>query len=222
MSKKFPRIPHLMWSPGGTSDDKRLSSVDHLLDKEIVITEKVDGSNLCFTLEEVYARTHATKATHRSFDAAKAMHAQIRHCIEPNISVFGEYVYCVHSIEYDSLPGYFLAFGVRDDNTDTFYSWDALNEYASKVNLPVVRLLFRGIVSSKEDLEDITTELAKQKSEYGEDRREGVVVRVSGEINNFQCSVAKWVRKDHPKDPDEHWMFKPIRKQGFINGVENK
>jgi hypothetical protein len=24
MTKKFPRIPHLPWSPGGTNDDKRL------------------------------------------------------------------------------------------------------------------------------------------------------------------------------------------------------
>lgn len=222
MSKKFPRIPHLIWSPGGTSDDKRLSSVDHLLNKEIIISEKVDGSNLCFTSEEVYARTHSTKATHKSFDAAKAMHAKLRYNIEPNISIFGEYVFCVHSIEYSRLPGYFLAFGVRDDNTGIFYSWDNLCKYASKLSMPIVKLLFRGTISSCEELEQITTELATQQSEYGEDLREGIVIRISNDIEDFKSSTGKWVRKDHPKDPDEHWMFKPIRRQGIINGVENK
>ena len=38
MSAKYPRTPHLPWSPGASADDKRLSSADHLLDRRIVIT----------------------------------------------------------------------------------------------------------------------------------------------------------------------------------------
>ncbi|MFA5048383.1 MAG: RNA ligase family protein [Patescibacteria group bacterium] len=217
-SKKFPRIPHFPWSPGGTKDDRRLNNVEHLLGKEIVVSEKVDGSNLCFTQEEVYARTHATKATHKSFDAAKAKHAELRSNIDAGISIFGEWVFCVHSIEYSRLPDYFLVFGVRDDNENVFYSWDLLNEYSKNLGLVVVKLLFQGVVNSEEELEKLTVELATQQSEYGEDKREGVVVRVSRDIIDFYISTAKWVRKDHPKDPDEHWMFKPIVKQRLING----
>ncbi len=39
---KYPRTPHLPWSPGGTRDDRRLASVSRLLDQELVITEKLD------------------------------------------------------------------------------------------------------------------------------------------------------------------------------------
>ena len=42
---KYNRTFHLPWSPGSTNDDRISNNVDSLLGKEIVITEKLDGSN---------------------------------------------------------------------------------------------------------------------------------------------------------------------------------
>jgi hypothetical protein len=42
---QYPRTPHLPFSPGGTNDDVRLSSVTHFKDQNVVITEKLDGGN---------------------------------------------------------------------------------------------------------------------------------------------------------------------------------
>ena len=56
MSAKYPRSFHLPWSPGGTSDDKRIADVSTLLARELVITEKCDGSNLTYTRRGVFAR----------------------------------------------------------------------------------------------------------------------------------------------------------------------
>ena len=41
---KYPRTYHLPWSPGTTSDDKKLSGdwFDMYKGKEIIITEKLD------------------------------------------------------------------------------------------------------------------------------------------------------------------------------------
>jgi hypothetical protein len=46
MSPKYPRTPHLPWSPGGTSDDRRLTDVSSLLNVGLVITENERGSFL--------------------------------------------------------------------------------------------------------------------------------------------------------------------------------
>jgi hypothetical protein len=83
MINKFPRIPHLSWSPGGTRDDRRLSdfSLINFIGNRIVITEKMDGSNLCITRDEIFARSHSGAPTHPSFDLAKKMHGEIRHKI---------------------------------------------------------------------------------------------------------------------------------------------
>jgi hypothetical protein len=47
MSEKYPKTPHLPFSPGVFSDDITLDSkhCTQFLNKEVVITEKLDGGN---------------------------------------------------------------------------------------------------------------------------------------------------------------------------------
>jgi hypothetical protein len=233
MSAKYPRIPHLPWSPGGTSDDKRLSIASYFLAKDIVITEKMDGSNLCMTRDYVYARSHAGSPTHRSFDQAKALHAAIHRDIDPGISIFGEWCYAVHSMEYSDLPGHFLVFGHRWDHERVpiefakgiftkgpfWWSWDMTNRRAKQLKLPIVPMLWTGRVNSEEELQELTDGLGREPSVCGGER-EGLVVRAERMFSEdeFQYCVAKWVREDHPKNPDEHWSIRPIKKQGLKDG----
>lgn len=215
-TEKYPRIPHLPFSPGGTNDDKRLASVDHLLGKDIFITEKIDGSNLCMTHEDVFARSHGGPPYHKSFDLAKALHAQVKKNIPPSLSIFGEYIFAVHSIIYNSLPGYFLVFGVRDDEKKFWWSFNEAKEIANELGLYAVPILFRGLARKDSELQEMVEKYASGISTYGPEK-EGVVVRISDGFSNneFYNSMAKWVRADHPKDRDEHWMFKPIQRQGL-------
>ena len=97
-SAKFPRMPHLPWSPGCTSDDRRLKAVDHLLGKVLVNTEKMDGSNLCLTRETVYARSHSGPPRHPSFDLAKSIWSEVRGLLPSGTSVFAEWCYAKHSV----------------------------------------------------------------------------------------------------------------------------
>ena len=46
MSDKYPRAPHLSWSPGDTKDDRKLSNVTPLLNRELVIT-KIKEIQVC-------------------------------------------------------------------------------------------------------------------------------------------------------------------------------
>ena len=213
MSDKYPRTPHLPWSPGGTSDDRRLPSADHFEGVGVVITEKLDGSNLCVTRNALFARSHSAAPTHPSFSYAKQLHSAIQVSVPPDVSVFGEYCFAVHSIKYDRLPNYIMVFAARDDVTGDWLSWDDVKQCASLMGLPTAPVLFEGIVPAGR-LEDITNCLGKQPSSFGVDR-EGVVVRISDRIEgSFDKSVAKWVRSNHVQT-DEHWRNQAIRKQGL-------
>jgi hypothetical protein len=117
VSKKFPRISHLPWSPGGTRDDRRLLDVSGLLGATLVITEKLDGANICFCRDTVYARSHSGPVKHPAFDFLKAFHARIKTLLRPEESVFCEYCYAVHTIEYELLPSYLFAIGIRNDKS---------------------------------------------------------------------------------------------------------
>lgn len=222
MSNKFPRIPHLPWSPGGTNDDKRLPEsiipVCFLgVGNTILVTEKLDGSNLCLTRDEIFARSHSGPPTHPSFDLAKSMHAQVRMEIPRDTDVFGEWCYAVHSIKYDRLPGPFpfFIFGVRDK--DGWYVWHEVEDLAARLGLNTVPVLFTGVVDW--DLKTFTETMASGKSMYGLEEKEGIVLwpyHGLASDEDFAQQTAKWVREDHPKDADEHWMYKPIRKQGML------
>ncbi len=213
VSVKYPRTFHFPWSPGGTSDDKRLSDVSSLVGVEIVVTEKCDGSNLTYTRTNVFSRSHSGPPSHASFDLAKATHGRIGHLISEGISIFCEYCYAVHSIAYEALPHYSLVFGVRDDVSGLFWDWDMVVAQAADLGLPTVPVLFRGVVASADELQSLTERLAREKSALG-GSREGVVARIAGEFSEgaFGKNVAKWVRKDHVQT-DEHWMHQAISAQ---------
>lgn len=232
MSEKYPRTLHLPWSPGATSDDKMLSSVDHFLNVPVVITEKMDGSNVCFTKDAVFARSHNGPPTHVSFDHAKQIHAQVRYNIPANVSVFGEYVFAVHSIRYESLPGYFLAFGVREDETGKWWSWEMVEEMAREISCPTVPVLHKstqfvaadnkeywlGTFETAQQLEAQTKleYLTANKGTWDNSVSEGVVVRVAGEFTDLSKSVAKWVRANHVTT-DQHWTKKEVERNK-LNG----
>ncbi len=213
MSAKYPRSFHLPWSPGGTSDDKRLHDVSKLVGVEIVATEKCDGSNLTYTTKHVYSRSHSGPPSHPSFNLAKATHARMGYLVPEGLSVFCEYCYAVHSITYEGLPGHSLVFGVRDDMRGEHWDWDAVVMLAEELSLPTVPVLFRGQVGSEGELQELTERLGQGASAFG-GPREGVVVRRASEFENsaFSSSLAKWVRRDHVTT-DDHWMHQAITPQ---------
>lgn len=212
-SPKYNRTLHLPWSEGATSDDKISKDVESLLHKEIVITEKVDGSNTSIEAGGCFARSHNGPPTHSSFDGLKALHSNIKYSIPDNIQIFGEWCFALHSIAYDKLPGYFLMFAIRelDKNGESFwYSWDEVKAWAEELNIPTVPVLWQGIVSSEKELRSITNKLVFEKSVYGE-TREGIVIRLADVIpnKNFSESVMKWVRKNHVQTSD-HWTNQQV------------
>ncbi len=215
MSPKYPRTPHLPWSPGGTSDDRRLKNVGSLLGIPLVVTEKMDGSNVCLEADACYARSHAAAPNHPSFDAFKAFHATIQHLIPDGFQVFGEWLYCLHSIKYEALPGYFLCFGIRDLRANTWGSWEEVEMWAAELGVKTAPVLARQTVETEAALRTMTNTLASQPSCCG-GPREGVVVRRVDAFPDlaFSTSLAKWVRADHVQT-DDHWKNQAIVRNGL-------
>lgn len=207
-SPKYPRTYHLPWSLGKSSDDKVMKDVSNLIGIDLVITEKMDGSNVCIERRDCFARTHSGSPNHPSFDAFKQLHASIKHKIPEGYQVFGEWCYALHSIPYTSLPGYFLMFGLRDTKTKsmTWASWEDVELWVEELQLPTVPVLKLASVESIEKLRILTESLAAQPSVCGGER-EGLVVRAARGFydGDFSKYVAKFVRKDHVASNDEHW-----------------
>lgn len=98
---KYPRTPHLPWSPGATSDDKYISSFESFRGKQIVVTEKMDGEN-CLD-ENTLITTNVGKLTIKEI-VDKKLNIQVL-----TMNVFGD-------LEYQDILNYFIF-----ENNDDWY-----------------------------------------------------------------------------------------------------
>ncbi|MGD9158310.1 MAG: RNA ligase family protein [Desulfobacteraceae bacterium] len=204
---KYPRTPHLPWSPGITSDDKVLKDVSCLEGKKLVGTIKMDGENTTMYRDRIHARSIDSK-DHESRHWVKQLHAKIRHLILPGWRICGENLYAKHSIYYDDLPSYFLFFSVWSDNNvclewvETLMTGDELGLYTPICFTPP------GITSLKE---------VDALFQAGYSDHEGYVVRIEDEFEfeDFGKSVAKYVRANHVQT-DRHWMRNKIVKNKLL------
>lgn len=204
---KYPRTPHLPWSPGGTDDDKRLSGVEHLLNRRVVITEKMDGENTTMYRDHMHARSIDGRS-HPSRSYVAGIHGRIRHEIPEGWRVVGENLYARHSVGYEALPDYFMVFSIWDENGRAL-SWDETVEWATLLGLHTVPVIADGVFTTEAELEN-ATKLWQEK--VGDTPSEGFVVRVADEFTHdeFGRSLAKWVREDHVQT-DSHWMAQEVR-----------
>lgn len=223
MSAKYPRSMHFPFSPGASADDKIMKDEDYedLIGEVLVFTEKLDGSNVCLTRDALFSRSHAGPPAHRSFSPLKSFHANVKYSIDPGLSVFGEWCYAVHSIKYTMLQHHLNVFGVRDDSTGEWWSWDDVVLMANELGVPTVPVLLVGAIDSKENLEFIIDSFSKLSSVYGP-QREGLVVRKFNGVrveNGKIKGLAKWVRKNHVQT-DEHWKRKVVEPQPSISNLQ--
>lgn len=72
----------------------------------MVITEKLDGSNVALRADSAYpfARSRAGPPSHPSFAPLKALHASLRSYIPEGVTVYGEWLYAVHTLVYEWIP----------------------------------------------------------------------------------------------------------------------
>lgn len=195
---KYPRTPHLPYSLGMTSDDKLISptGLEFLQNaaNELVVTEKMDGSNYTMTRSTCFGRSVDARSNHWD-NYVKSLWAGINYLIPEGWRVTGENMYARKSVSYDNLPGVFLVFGVWDEQ-DNLLSWDNICQYSELLDLPVVRLLYRG--------HDFDEASKAWGNSLNDEISEGFVMRHAEKIpgDKFSERVAKYVRANHVRTED--------------------
>lgn len=201
---KYPRTPHLPWSPGVGADDDLLLNTRHFEGREVVITEKLDGENTTLYRGGLHARSLEPRP-HPSRDWVKGLWGRLRFGIPEGWRLCGENLYARHSLEYRELESYFYLFSVWNEQNQAL-SWDDTLEWASLLELPVPPTLYRGLWN----------EAGTRLLEVDTERVEGYVVRLASsfEFGDFSRSLGKWVRKNHVQT-GEHWMHQAVAPNGL-------
>lgn len=188
----YPRTPHLPISPGATSDDKHASreALEYLASGiPLVLTEKMDGSNLSLYRDNFHGRSRDS-GTHLWDTYAKKIWSQIRFDIPEGWRISGESMYARRSVAYENLESPIYIIGIWNEKNNLI-SWADTQEWAQMLNLPTVPTLYEGT-----SFKEATTLWSKN---FSSETSEGFVIRDAGEIpyEKFGSHIAKYVRANH-------------------------
>ena len=207
MKAKYPSTPYWPWSPAIGREDDVHRNPARFLEDAVVVTEKLDGGNTLLHAGRVYARSVSAPSEDRWMAMVKKHHAWKVN--EPDVYLYGEDIYGVHSIAYGPVAEYetFYAFALRDAD-GRFAAFADVESYAKRREIPVVPVLFRGRFGSVEEMRDFVARAHEEPSVLGGER-EGVVLRLARAFpaGELEDNVCKSVRVGHVQT-DEHWTRK--------------
>jgi atypical dual specificity phosphatase len=211
---EYPRTKHLCYKPNAQrldliADEKECREI--LTNENTWVEEKVDGANsgISFYEDNPVIRNRSNilqkgKSGHLR-TPAKIQFAPIWNWFYENRekfeklrdlcgyepSVYGEWLYALHGIEYDALPCYFMAYDLYDWEKCIFVQTGRARQLLGEAGFQLTPLLYNGAVPSYEFLE----KFMEAKSDFSTlDKREGVYIKVC----DHEKVVArfKWVRSD--------------------------
>jgi ATP-dependent RNA circularization protein (DNA/RNA ligase family) len=214
---RFPHTPHLGWLAGGCPrSDKLLSQAeaDKLLSQPVTVEEKLDGSNLGISIDsggnfliqnrgQYLHPPYVGQFSRLQSWLAKNTDA-LYSSLDRHLLIFGEWCAARHSLEYDNLPDWWLAFDVYDRSAERFWSASRRNALMVSHGLHTVPTLGQGHFT----LNDLAQIVSDHSSRFRRGLLEGVVVRQDGA--DWAESRAKLVRADFVQSIGDHWRNRSL------------
>ena len=213
---KFPSTPHLATLPGvEIRGDKVLSPSerDEFLRNELTVEEKVDGANLGISFDTEGNVRFQNRGAYLSLPGT-GQWKKLSQWITPRsyalfesltdqYILFGEWCYAQHSVFYDRLPDWFLAFDIYDREHHRFLSSARRDILLEKLHVFRVPVLARGLISFSE----IKGLLSQSK--LCNQPAEGVYLRADSE--DWLEKRAKLVRPAFIQSMENHWSRSTIK-----------
>lgn len=213
---KFPSTPHLATLAGiEIRGDKVLSESerDEFLQQCLVVEEKVDGANLGISFDSegnIRAQNRGAylhlpgSGQWKKLDAwlASRVDALFEH-LSDHLIMFGEWCYAQHSVSYDRLPDWFLAFDIYEREFGRFLSTAHRNRLLDQMHISRVPVLAHGRFSYPE-IQKILSQ-----SMLSDQPAEGIYLRI--DHGDWLEQRAKLVRPEFVQAVEQHWSRSAIR-----------
>ncbi len=219
MEFKFPHTPHLAWlGPGVPRADKVLSpdEAEDFLRWPVVVEEKIDGANVGIFLDErgePMAKNRGTilgRGDHPQFQALwpwLATHREaLREGLGEHLALFGEWCFAVHSVRYDALPDYFIAFDVYEPRAGRFWCSARRNAWAAQHGICTAPQVAQGRFT----LHELEVMVGSLQSQFATHAAEGIYLRQDG--GEWLGARAKLVRPEFVQAIGEHWTKQALER----------
>ncbi len=223
---KYPRTPHIAGSRVQPGDEDLASiAVDSLRGLNIVVEEKLDGSNSGISFDQngtllLQSRGHILTggARERQFNLFKrwANHhsGTLFEVLGCRYIMYGEWLYARHTIFYDELPHYFLEFDVLDRDRSEFLSTGERHRLLAGIPVVSVPVLGSGEIRALDSYlgRSACSSTELMEGLYLKQEEDG---RVIGRYKYVRAGFLQAVA-----DSGEHWMDRPIEPNRLRPGVD--
>jgi hypothetical protein len=207
---KFPTTPHLaLLEDVQIRNDKVLSPSEReaFLRQELIVEEKVDGANLGISFDaggNLRAQNRGTylhlpgsgQWKHLGGWLAPRTDRFFEHLTDRYI-LFGEWCYAKHSVWYDQLPDWFLAFDIYDKSIGRFLSVERRDEHFRLLETAQTPFIARGKFTLPDLLQRLT------QSGLSHEPAEGLYLRIDD--GDWLLQRAKLVRPAFIQSMEHHW-----------------
>ena len=214
-ARQYPVTPHLRWlSDQPLAGGVRLSDAGRaaLLASALTVEEKVDGDNIGFSTAGGAVRVQRRRAflgphdgwRYPALDAwRRARTDRLVSGLGEQLILFGEWCAARHTLPYDRLPDWFLAFDILDRRSGAFWDTGRRDAWCAEHGIAVVPRIAAGRFDETGLLDLIGP------SALGDVTMEGVVVRAGGD--GILRRRAKLIRADFVQADSESWRPTDIR-----------
>lgn len=228
---EFPRTRHIPFEPNASKDDKVASvrEFEELLASgmNITIEEKVDGANCGITILDgepvIRNRNHILSKNYTGTRTPAKMQfaaiwtwyynnqdkfIKLQEILGFTACVYGEWLYARHSINYDRLPSWFVAFDVYDYNERKYISPLRYRPALLEAGFEVVPPMEFSQITEKslKSMRDGKTAFSENED------KEGIYLKACD--GEFIIERLKMVRPGFIQG--EHWNKKELVKNGKI------
>jgi atypical dual specificity phosphatase len=125
--------------------------------------------------------------------------------LDTDTILFGEWLYTKHSISYNNLPDYFLAFDLFSKKKKLFYHRNILLDKLKDTSIIPVRSIYEGKIRDRDQL----LTMINATSQYTDTRVEGIYLKMyQGDYVESRC---KLVRNDF-LEGNQHWSKRKVEK----------
>ena len=203
---KFPKTPYIFSK--GVRGDKELTKQESelFLASPVIIQEKVDGNNIAiFTDSEgPHFKSRGSIITpydtkFKNLDKWYELHyEEIKELSDKEFLLIGEWAFWNHTINYQKLPSYFIAYDIFDLEKEKFLSQKKIDELLTDTTISYNQPIYEGYIHNRSELDKLL-----KPSQFGAPAKEGLVLRIDDE--NYNIKRAKYVPKEFTNQIQKHW-----------------
>lgn len=213
VSPEFHRIPHFNKDISNMTHDDICTESEIQFPIKCYVQEKIDGANMGVSwlndgpvlrnrkhiLNKGYSKikTPAKKQFTSAWNWIHKHESDIKKAEkiwESPITIFGEYMWAKHSIEYNKLPDWFIAYDIWSVNDEKFLSPIMVDQILSQTSIKYIK----PIETTLNSVQDIIS-LSEMESSYRDGIVEGIVIKTSnGDFLNQSWKVvnSKFERRE--------------------------